>query len=51
MTALALLDRLSGVKRTGPGRWLARYPVHDDCRVSVAHARMLAGVQLAGMRP
>ncbi|OIQ94977.1 hypothetical protein GALL_230800 [mine drainage metagenome] len=46
MTALTLLDRLSGVKRTGP-----RYPVHDDCRVSVGHARMLTGVQLAGMRP
>jgi hypothetical protein len=50
MMALILLDRLSGAKRTGPGRWLARHPAHDDGRVSVTHARILAGVQLAGMR-
>ncbi len=25
-----LLDRLDGVRETGPGRWLARCPAHDD---------------------
>lgn len=25
-----LLDRLQGVRRTGPGRWIARCPAHDD---------------------
>ncbi len=35
MTALTLIDRLSGVKRTGPGRWLARCPAHDDSRASL----------------
>ncbi|OGA36836.1 MAG: DNA primase [Betaproteobacteria bacterium RIFCSPLOWO2_12_FULL_62_13b] len=30
MTADALLSRLNHVKRTGPGRWLARCPAHED---------------------
>lgn len=30
MTADALLARLDHVKRTGPGRWLARCPGHAD---------------------
>lgn len=30
MSTNALLSRLEGVKRTGPGRWLARCPAHDD---------------------
>lgn len=30
MTAEALLERLEGVKRTAPGRWLARCPAHAD---------------------
>jgi len=25
-----LLSRLDGVRRTGPGRWIARCPAHDD---------------------
>ena len=25
-----LLDRLEAVRRTGPGRWLARCPAHED---------------------
>lgn len=36
MTALTLINRLSGVKRTGPGRWLARCPAHDDSRASLS---------------
>lgn len=30
MTADAFLARLDAVRRTGPGRWLARCPGHDD---------------------
>jgi hypothetical protein len=30
MSADALISRLDGVKRTGPGRWLARCPAHED---------------------
>lgn len=28
--AAKLLDRLDGVRQTGPGRWLARCPAHED---------------------
>jgi CHC2 zinc finger len=28
--AVKVLDRLQGVKATGPGRWLARCPAHED---------------------
>ena len=30
MTAVALLDRLERVRQTGPGRWVARCPSHED---------------------
>jgi hypothetical protein len=30
MSAAALLDRLQGVTATGPGRWVARCPAHED---------------------
>lgn len=30
MTAAQLLDRLEGVRATGPDRWLARCPAHED---------------------
>lgn len=30
MSTQTLLDRLHGVKPTGPGRWLARCPAHED---------------------
>jgi hypothetical protein len=36
MSVQALLDRLEGVKRTGPGRWVARCPVHSDRRPSLS---------------
>src|SRR5260370_25238921 len=36
MTAAALLDRLDGVRCTGPGRWLARCPAHQDRRPSLS---------------
>lgn len=30
MTAEKLLDRLEGVKKRGPDKWMARCPAHDD---------------------
>ena len=30
MSAATLLDRLEGVRATGPGRWVARCPAHQD---------------------
>ena len=30
MSAATLLDRLSAVRQTGTGRWLARCPAHED---------------------
>jgi len=30
MSAATLLDRLQGVRQTGPGRWLAKCPNHED---------------------
>lgn len=36
MSADALLSRLDGAKRTGPGRWLAKCPAHQDNRASLS---------------
>ena len=36
MSADALLDKLDGVKRTGPDRWIARCPGHDDRHASLS---------------
>ncbi len=36
MTADVLLSRLDGACRTGPGRWIARCPAHDDRHPSLA---------------
>jgi hypothetical protein len=36
MTADALLSRLDRVKRTGPGKWIASCPSHDDRNPSLA---------------
>lgn len=36
MSADALSSRLDGVKRTGPGRWLAKCPAHEDRRASLS---------------
>lgn len=30
MTVAKLLDRLDGVRQTGPGRWIAKCPSHED---------------------
>lgn len=36
MSAAALLARLDGVKPTGPGRWIAKCPAHQDRRPSLS---------------
>jgi hypothetical protein len=36
MSATALLDRLDRVKQTGPGRWLAKCPSHQDSSPSLS---------------
>ncbi len=36
MTAERILDRLESVRETGPGRWIARCPAHDDKTPSLA---------------
>lgn len=36
MTTSTLISRLEGVKQTGPGRWLAKCPAHDDRSPSLA---------------
>lgn len=30
MSAATLIDRLSAVRQTAPGKWLARCPAHED---------------------
>lgn len=55
MTAEALLSRLEGVKRTGPGRWLAKCPAHQDRRASLSIRELDGGIVLlhdfAGCHP
>jgi hypothetical protein len=36
MSAAILLDRLEGVRKTGPDRWIARCPAHEDRRASLS---------------
>jgi hypothetical protein len=43
MKAAALLLRLEGVRRTGPHRWLARCPAHDDKHPSLAIRELADG--------
>jgi len=38
MSAQVLLDRLSHVRKTGPDRWVARCPAHDDRSPSLSVA-------------
>ncbi len=47
MTAITLLDRLDGVKRCGPGRWVARCPAHEDRRPSLSVRELDDGRVLA----
>lgn len=41
--ATALLDRLDGVRQSGPGRWLARCPAHADKSPSLSIREMPDG--------
>jgi len=43
MGADRLLSRLEGVRQTGPGRWIARCPAHDDGRASLSIREMEDG--------
>ena len=36
MSASRLLDRLQGMRRTGPARWIANCPAHEDRSPSLA---------------
>jgi hypothetical protein len=36
MSAGTLLSRLEAVRRTGPDRWIAKCPAHDDRRASLS---------------
>jgi len=47
MSADILLSQLDGVKRTGPGRWLARCPAHADKHPSLAIRELDDGRVLA----
>lgn len=42
-----LLAKLDGVKRTGPGRWMAKCPAHEDRHASLAIRETDAGLLLA----
>lgn len=43
MTVGVLLNRLDGVKQTGPYRWLARCPAHDDRHPSLSVRELPSG--------
>ena len=36
MSAAILLDRLEGVRQSGPGSWMAKCPAHEDRRPSLS---------------
>jgi len=40
MSAATLLDRLRGIRTTGPGRWLACCPAHEDRSPSLSIREM-----------
>jgi hypothetical protein len=46
MTAATLLDRLDGVRVTGPGRWLAKCPAHEDRSPSLSIRELEDGTLL-----
>lgn len=47
MSADQILSRLENVKRTGPGRWIARCPAHADKRASLSIRELDDGRTLA----
>jgi hypothetical protein len=46
VSAAALLDRLQGVRQTGPGRWLAKCPAHEDRSPSLSLRELDDGIVL-----
>ena len=46
MTAERLLSELEGVRRTGPDRWVARCPAHDDRHASLGVRELDTGTVL-----
>lgn len=46
MSADQILSRLENVKRTGPGRWIARCPAHADKHASLSVRELDSGVLL-----
>jgi hypothetical protein len=43
VSAESLLAQLDAVRRTGPGRWVARCPAHDDRRASLGVRELADG--------
>lgn len=46
MTAAKLIDRLEGVRVTGPGRWIAKCPAHEDRSPSLSVRELEDGTAL-----
>ena len=46
MTAAKLIDRLEGVRGTGPSRWLAKCPAHEDRSPSLSVRELEDGTVL-----
>ena len=46
MTAATLIDRLEGVRESGPGRWVARCPAHEDRSPSLSIREIADGTVL-----
>jgi len=46
MSAAKLIDRLAGVRVTGPARWISRCPAHEDRSPSLAVREMPDGTVL-----
>jgi hypothetical protein len=44
--AVTLLDRVEGVRQTGPGRWIARCPAHQDRSPSLSVRELDDGTTL-----
>ena len=46
MSAQQLLDRLTAVRQTGPGRWIAKCPAHEDRGPSLSIGELEDGTGL-----
>lgn len=43
MSIASLLERLDGVRKVGPGRWIAKCPAHDDKHPSLSIRELADG--------